>query len=102
MIEYNSPQNKKTITVFSPLQKMKLTENNTFGTVEATQKIGISPERLRYWERLGVVNPKYVQCGTRKFRRYSQEDIHRAVLVKVLVDNEKYTLGGAIEKLEEE
>lgn len=73
-----------------------------FGTVEITQQIGISPERLRYWERLNVVRPKYVQCGTRRFRRYSQEDIHRAVLVKALVDNEKYTLEGAIRKLEEE
>lgn len=81
---------------------MKLTKDKGFGTVETTQKIGISPERLRYWERLGIVKPSYVQCGTRRFRRYSQEDIHRAVLVKTLVDNEKYALEGAIRKLEEE
>ncbi|MDP3732590.1 MAG: MerR family transcriptional regulator [Candidatus Omnitrophota bacterium] len=78
------------------------TKNTGCGTVEATQKIGISPERLRYWERLGIVKPKYIQCGTRKFRRYCQEDIHRAVLIKTLVDNEKYTLEGAIRRLGEE
>jgi DNA-binding transcriptional MerR regulator len=81
---------------------MNLQEDKGFGTVEATQKIGISPERLRYWERLGVVNPRFVPCGTRKFRRYSQEDIHRAVLIKSLVDCERYTLEGAIRKLKDE
>ena len=81
---------------------MKNREKNTLGIVEVTQRIGISPERLRYWERLGIVKPKYVQCNTRKFRRYSQEDIHRAVLVKTLVDNEKHTLEGAIKRLDEE
>jgi len=61
---------------------MKSTKDNKFGTVEFTLKIGISPERLRYWERLGIVRPKYVQCGVRKFRRYCQEDIHRASRVE--------------------
>jgi len=72
------------------------------GIVEITRQVGVSPERLRYWERLGIVKPRYVQCGTRKFRRYSQEDIHRAALVKSLVDCEKYSLEGAINKLLEE
>lgn len=73
--------------------------DDRFGTVEAVKKIGVSPERLRYWERLDIVRPKYIQCGTRKFRRYSQGDIQRAVLVKMLVDEEKYSLEGAIRKL---
>ena len=81
---------------------MKNLSEKKFGTIEVTQKVGISAERLRYWERLGIVDPKYVQCGIRKFRRYSEEDIHRATLVKSLVDCEKYTLEGAIKKLEEE
>ena len=81
---------------------MKNFSEKRFGTIEVTQKVGISAERLRYWERLGIVNPQYVQCGIRKFRRYSKEDIHRAVLVKSLVDCEKYTLEGARKKLEEE
>jgi len=81
---------------------MKRLNDNRVGTVEVTQKIGLSAERLRYWERLGIVNPKYVRCGIRKFRRYSEKDIHRAVVVKSLVDCEKYTLEGAIRRLEEE
>jgi len=81
---------------------MRNNNDNRFGAVETSEKIGISTMRLRYWERLGIVRPKYVQCGTRGFRRYSQEDIHRAALVKALVDTEKYTLEGAIRKLEDE
>ena len=54
------------------------------GSFAAVKKIGISLERLRYWENLGIIKPNYVQCGTRRFKRYSQEDINRAVLVKML------------------
>ncbi|MEW6087803.1 MAG: MerR family transcriptional regulator [bacterium] len=81
---------------------MQNNKKNMFGTSNVTEKTGISPERLRYWERLGIINPVYIQCGKRKFRRYSEEDIHRAVLVKVLVDTEKYSLEGAVRKLEDE
>jgi len=81
---------------------MKNCKDDRFGCVETTKKIGISAERLRYWERLGIVRPQCIQCGTRKFRRYSDEDIHKALLIKTLVDTEKYTLEGAIKKLEDE
>ena len=72
------------------------------GSFLIARSVGLSLERLRYWENLGVVKPNYVQCGTRKFRRYSARDIQRAVLVKMLVDIEKYTLAGALRKLETE
>jgi DNA-binding transcriptional MerR regulator len=80
---------------------MKQLKDNRFGTVEALKKIGISSERLRYWEKAGIVSPIYIKCGTRKFRRYSKEDIFRCTLVKMLVDDDKYTLEGAIRKLKE-
>lgn len=72
-----------------------------FGSFTVVKKIGTSLERLRYWENQGVVKPSYVQRGTRKFRRYSQEDINKALLIKKLVDEEKYSLEGAIMKLKE-
>lgn len=70
-----------------------------FGTTEAVKKIGVSFERLRYWERRSIVHPELIQCGTRKFRRYSREDIQRATCIRRLVDGEKYSLEGAIRKL---
>ena len=75
--------------------------NGRIGTIESVEKIGISSERLRYWERAGIVKPTYIQCGTRRFRRFSKDDISRAILVKMLVDDEKYSLEGAIRKLKE-
>ena len=78
---------------------MKAISNNKLGSTEAARKVGISTERLRYWERAGVVVPAYVSCGTRRFRRYSARDIERAALVKALVEDEKYSLEGAIRKL---
>jgi len=74
-------------------------KDGLIGSFEAAKRIGISIERLRYWEHAGIVNPEYTCCGIRKYRRYSGEDISRAVLIKKLVDEEKYTLGGAITKL---
>ena len=76
--------------------------DNRFGTAEVIKRTGLSSERLRYWEQAGIVHPKYVQCGTRRFRRYSQEDIDRGIYVRILVDGEKYSLEGARRKLESE
>ena len=73
--------------------------DNSLGTVEAVKKTGVSFERLRYWEHIGIISPRYIKCGTRKFRRYSKEDIRRAIFIKSLVDDEKYSLEGAIRKL---
>ena len=78
---------------------MKGEGNQSFGSIEAARRIGISTERLRYWERAGIVKPTYVQRGTRRFRRYTQQDIERALFVRDLVDQEKYSLEGAVGKL---
>lgn len=82
--------------------KIKNYKNSRWGTIEIARRVGISSERLRYWERKGIVNPKYIRCGTRNFREYSEEDIHRAILIKALIDTGKYTLKSAIKKLREE
>ena len=82
--------------------EVKSNRDNRFGSVEAARRIGISTERLRYWEIVGIVKPTYSQCGTRRFRRYSRDDITRAQIVRTLVEREKYTLEGAIWKLSRE
>jgi len=77
-------------------------EKDTFGTIEAAKRIGISLERMYYWERKGVLKPSLRKSGIRKFRKYSLKDIQRALLVKDLVDREHYTLEGAIEKIKKQ
>ncbi|MBW8003951.1 MAG: MerR family transcriptional regulator [Planctomycetes bacterium] len=75
---------------------MKSNKDNKFGSIEAARKIGISTERLSYWERTGIVQPTYIQCGTRKFRRYSLQDIERAVIVRALVTMKSTLLKGQL------
>ena len=77
----------------------KKNEKNLFGAIEAAKRIGISLERMYYWEKKGILNPQLKKFGIRKFRRYSQKDIQQAILIKDLVDKEYYTLKGAIEKI---
>jgi len=81
---------------------MNSIKGKRFKTAEVIRQAGVSSGRLRYWESLGIVTPKYRQGKTKKFRSYSQEDIHRAVLVKTLGDIEKCTLQAAIKRLQEE
>lgn len=78
---------------------MNRLNDNKFGTVKTLEKTGISGERLRYWERVGIITPVYVKCGTRKFRRYSKEDVNKAILIKMLVDEEGYSLEGAKKRM---
>lgn len=75
--------------------------DNRFGTIEVVKKTGLSSERLRYWEKAGIVSPVYAQCGIRRFRRFSKKDIDRILIIKKLVDHDMYTLEGAIRKLNE-
>ncbi len=66
-----------------------------FGIIEVATKTQVSSERLRYWEKVNIICPKYIQCGTRKFRRYSVSDVAKIMTIKNLVDVEKYSLKGA-------
>ena len=60
------------------------------GTMDAVKRIGISLDRLYYWERLGIVKPLFGQFGIRKYRRYSQEDIQWAIYARKLIDEDGY------------
>jgi DNA-binding transcriptional MerR regulator len=81
---------------------MLKTNQKKFGSVKTLEKIGISFERLRYWEKMGIVKPKYLKHGTRKFRKYSADDISRAIFISKLVDKGGYSLQGARKKLTKE
>ncbi len=69
------------------------------GMTEATCKIGISPERLRYWEIRGIISPLYIRHGSKRLRRYSHEDIAISTDIRHLVDQDGFTLKGAAERL---
>lgn len=69
------------------------------GSFLITRTAGLSLERLRYWERLGIIHPSHIQCGSRRFKRYSRQDIEKVRTIKKLVDEDKYSLEGAIAQL---
>lgn len=72
------------------------------GSTETAKKIGVEIHRLYSWERAGILKPKYIQHGVRKFRYYSEKDIERGKFIRMLMDDEGYTLQGAIKKFEEQ
>jgi len=65
------------------------------GMTEAANRIGISPERLRYWELQGIISPGYIRLGSKRVRRYSKEDIAIAIEIERMVDREGFSLEGA-------
>ncbi|NQT89983.1 MAG: MerR family transcriptional regulator [Candidatus Omnitrophica bacterium] len=69
------------------------------GMTEAIKKIGVSAERLRYWELKGVIKPGYAQQGAKRVRRYSKNDVDIAKEIRKLIEEEGYTLKGAAERL---
>jgi DNA-binding transcriptional MerR regulator len=71
------------------------------GSFLIARSAGLSLERLRYWESLGIIQPSHIQCGRRRFKRYSRQDIERVRAIKKLVDEDKYSLGGAIAQLKQ-
>ena len=79
---------------------MAFEKEKNIGMTEATQRIGVSSERLRYWELKGIISPHYITRMSKKIRRYSQEDIELCIEIKRLIE-EGYTLQGATRKAKE-
>ena len=48
--------------------------------------LGISLRQLYYWELKGIVRPRHIQMGSRKFKRYSQQDFLRLKRMKESLD----------------
>jgi len=69
------------------------------GITDACMRIGISPERLRYWELKGLITPGHnITRGNKILRRYSEEDIAIGIEIKKLIE-EGFTLKGASQRL---
>ncbi|HUG02227.1 MAG TPA: MerR family transcriptional regulator [Longimicrobiales bacterium] len=66
---------------------------------EVCEIVGLKPHVLRYWEtQFGVLSPSKNRSGNRVFRR---KEIQLVLLVKRLLYEEKYTIEGARQKLEQ-
>jgi DNA-binding transcriptional MerR regulator len=66
---------------------------------EVCEIVGLKPHVLRYWEsQFGVLSPSKNRSGNRVFRR---KEIQLVLLVKRLLYEEKYTIEGARQRLEQ-
>jgi DNA-binding transcriptional MerR regulator len=63
------------------------------------KRLGISLRQLYYWELKGIVRPRYVQMGSRKFKRYTSQDFFRLKQMKESLDK-GYTLEAASRRVE--
>lgn len=77
-----------------------LDEEKLFYTIsEASEMVQVKPYVLRYWEtEFKKLNPQKSSTGQRAYR---PKDIQVAQAIKRLLYEEKYTIAGAIQKLEE-
>ncbi len=75
-------------------------EEKLFYTIgEAAQLIEVKPYVLRYWEtEFRKLNPQKSVTGQRTYRK---RDLQVALTIKRLLYGEKYTIAGAVKKLDE-
>ena len=75
-------------------------EEKLFYTIgEVAQVVNVKPYVLRYWEtEFKKLDPQKSPTGQRTYR---QKDIQIALAIKKLLYDEKYTIAGAIQKLDE-
>ena len=71
-----------------------MNSKNLLCSSDIIKRLGISLRQLYYWELKGIVQPRYIQMGSRKFKRYSREDFLRLKWMKESLDK-GYTLEAA-------
>src|ERR1039457_1558914 len=83
----------------NPGEKMPEEEKLFYTIGDAAQLVNVKPYVLRYWEsEFKKLNPQKSETGQRTYRK---RDLQVALTIKRLLYEEKYTIAGAIQKLEE-
>ena len=73
---------------------MSTRELSSYGTSDVMQATGISLARLYYWERIGLLFPDVERFGSRRYRRYGEDDVRRIrSMMRLLAEG--YSLQGA-------
>lgn len=72
-----------------------------YGSNEVCKRIGLSPRQLEYWVLIGVVNPISERHGTKRFRRFTDQDLRVLQRVKDMTD-EGFLVSRAAEKIRQE
>jgi hypothetical protein len=72
---------------------------HSFASGQVTEIVGISNRQLYYWELKGLIRPVEVTIGSRRFKKYSEKDIHLLSKVKEYLEI-GYTLEATFKKVE--
>ena len=76
-------------------------EGMYFSTSTVVKKTGVTLRQLYYWEKSGIVQPKFEQFGLRMYRRYENNDIELiSNIIRYL--KEGYNLQTAAQKAKDE
>ena len=57
-----------------------------YSTCTVIRECGISVRQLYYWESIELIQPRYESFGTRRFRRYTTDDVNVLKQVKALLE----------------
>ena len=60
----------------------------------AAEASNTTVKMLRYWETKGYITPERVYSGSRGYRFYSHDDVHKIIRIKQYID-QGYTLQAA-------
>ncbi|CAN5848429.1 hypothetical protein BH23GEM9_BH23GEM9_04690 [soil metagenome] len=83
----------------TPTQARPLIRKEYYAISEVSDLVGLPAHVLRYWEsQFSVLNPSKNRSGNRVYQR---KEIKLILLVKQLLHEEKYTVEGAKQKLEQ-
>jgi DNA-binding transcriptional MerR regulator len=76
-------------------------ETNGYGAADVCRLVGISHRQLEYWVLIGVVCPTGEMHGSKRFRRFTDQDVLILKRIKLLTD-EGFLVSRAIEKVRRE
>ncbi|MCP2604527.1 MerR family transcriptional regulator [Candidatus Aminicenantes bacterium AH-873-B07] len=78
---------------------MDIKEKEFIEGITASKMIGISLRKLKLWEKLGLIKPRYINFGKKKRKYYTLEEIRWGIMARQLIEEEGFPLKIVIEKI---
>ena len=58
----------------------------TYSVSVISEKTGITPRQLYYWESIGLLSPPHLKFGRREFRRYGEKELEGLLEIKAWLE----------------
>ncbi|QUV99551.1 MerR family transcriptional regulator [Chloracidobacterium sp. MS 40/45] len=97
---YSSEGRRTVHTIETPRGKVSIPDKLYFKIGEVCEIVGVEPHVLRYWEQeFPQLAPQKSTAGQRLYRR---KDVETALRIKILREDEGFTIAGAKKRLSAE